>query len=506
MSGIGYDTNILQCTGDNSAIIVLPPCMNYTVNASPEIAANSRVAIIGAGITGLSTAYYLQKSRPDLQLSVLEAGTQAGGILQTVHRNGFLVELGPDMFITREPEALELCEELGFADQLIPTNSENRGAFLVHRGKLQKMPEGWTMMTPTSLWSTITTPLLSLRGKLRVLGEYFIPRRKESSDESLASFTRRRLGREAFDNIIQPLIGGIYTADPEKLSMNATLKAFVDMEREDGGLIRGGLKQLRNRQSDTTSTGARYGMFVAPRDGMQTLADAIVNVLPARTMEYGVQVTGVQATETGMAVTVENDSTKREYDKVIVTTSSQITAELLRENFPQLSETIDDIPLSGANVLCMAYARKDIDHPLDAFGIVCPIKENRPVIAISISSQKFAGRAPDDHVLFRVFVGGALQPNLLDLTDEQLIQSSREQLKELLGVRGEPLFTEIVRWHKKMPQYHVGHVELVDSIEAQVAKIPNLELAGNAYRGVGIPFCIRSAKNAVQRLLGNADA
>ena len=361
------------------------------------------------------------------------------------------------------------------------------------------------MMTPTSLWSTITTPLLSIRGKLRVLGEYFIRRRKEGGDESLASFTRRRLGREAFDNIIQPLIGGIYTADPEKLSMNATLKAFVDMERQAGGLIRGGLKQLRNRQTDTTSTGARYGMFVTPRDGMQTLADAIVNVLPARTMEYGVKVTGVQATETGMAVTVENESTRREYDKVIVTTSSQITAELLRENFPQLSETIDDIPLSGANVLCMAYARKDVDHPLDAFGIVCPIKENRPVIAISISSQKFAGRAPDDHVLFRVFVGGALQPNLLDLTDEQLIQSSREQLKQLLGVQGEPLFTEIVRWHNKMPQYHVGHVELVDSIEEQVAKIPNLELAGNAYRGVGIPLCIRSAKKAVQRILHNAD-
>ena len=463
---------------------------------------NSRIAIVGAGITGLSAAYYLHRQRPDLQISILESSSQAGGILQTTHRKGFLIERGPDMFITRDSDALKLCEELGFADQLIQTNTANRGAYLIHHGKLQKMPTGWTMMTPTQFWGIAKTPLLSLRGKFRVLWELFVRRRTDTIDESLASFTRRRLGTEAFNNIIQPLIGGIYTADPEKLSMNATLKPFIDMEREDGGLIRGGLKQLKNRNGDATSSGARYGMFVTPKDGMRSFVDAIVNALPAQTIEYGRKVTEVKTSGDTMEVTVEGETSSRSYDKVLVTTSSQITARLLKNTFSELSANLARIPLAGASVLSMGYARKDVEHPLDAFGIVSPIKENRPLIAISISSVKFSGRAPEDHVLFRIFIGGALQPELLKLSDDELIQSTRNQLKELLGVRGEPILTEIARWTNTMPQYHVGHVNLVDSIENQLKDIPGLELAGNAYRGVGIPLCIRSGRPAAKRIIG----
>lgn len=467
-----------------------------------ELLPNSRIAIIGAGITGLSAAYYLHRQRPDLQISVLESSSRAGGILQTTRRQGFLIERGPDMFITRDSDALKLCEELGFADQLIQTNTANRGAYLIHHGKLQKMPAGWTMMTPTSFWAIAKTPLLSLRGKLRVCWELFVRRRKQTTDESLASFTRRRLGQEAFDNIIQPLIGGIYTADPEKLSMNATLKSFIDMEREDGGLIRGGLKQLKNHKGDTPSSGARYGMFVTPKHGMQSFVETIVNALPDQAIEYDINVTGVKTSGDAMEVTVEGETTGRRYDKVLVTTSSQIAARLLSGTFSELSASLEKIPLAGASVLSMGYTRDHVEHPLDAFGIVSPIKENRPLIAISISSVKFAGRAPDDHVLFRVFIGGALQPELLDLSDDELIQSTRKQLKELLGVRGEPIFTEVARWTNTMPQYHVGHVELVDSIETQLEDIAGLELAGNSYRGVGIPLCVRSGKLAAERIIG----
>ena len=203
-----------------------------------------------------------------------------------------------------------------------------------------------------------------------------------------------------------------------------------------------------------------------------------------------------------MEVTVEGETTGRRYDKVLVTTSSQIAARLLSGTFSELSASLEKIPLAGASVLSMGYTRDHVEHPLDAFGIVSPIKENRPLIAISISSVKFAGRAPDDHVLFRVFIGGALQPELLDLSDDELIQSTRKQLKELLGVRGEPIFTEVARWTNTMPQYHVGHVELVDSIETQLEDIAGLELAGNAYRGVGIPLCVRSGKLAAERIIG----
>ena len=242
-------------------------------------------------------------------------------------------------------------------------------------------------------------------------------------------------------------------------------------------------------------------MFVTPKDGMQSFTDAIVNALPANTIQYGVKVTGLQPVEDVLSVTVEGESAVRHYDKIILATSSQITAQLLKKEFPELSNSVGQIPLAGASVLSMGYTRKNVDHPLDAFGIVSPIKENRPLIAISISSQKFAGRAPDGHVLFRIFIGGALQPELLELADEKLIQSTREQLKDLLGVNGEPLFTDIARWTNTMPQYHVGHVELVDSIEEQLKSIPGLELAGNAYRGVGIPLCVRSGKQAAERII-----
>lgn len=472
-----------------------------TVDTKSELAPNSRVAVIGAGITGLSTAYYLHRQRPDLQLAVLEASPRSGGILQTVERDGFLIERGPDMFITRDPEALALCEELGFTDQLIKTNSNNRGAYLVHRGQLHKMPAGWTMMTPTNFWAIASTPLLSWKGKLRVLWELFARKRKDTSDESLASFTRRRLGHEAFDNIIQPLIGGIYTADPEKLSMNATLKSFADMERKGPGLIRGGIKLLKSRKGDSSSSGARYSMFVTPKDGMQSLADKIVDAIPNGTISHGVKVTGLRPSDNGIEITIEGEDAKRTFDKVVVTTSSQITAKILECGFAEISQRIGQIPLAGASVLSMGYARKDIEHPLDAFGIVCPIKEERPLIAISISSEKFAGRAPEDHVLFRVFIGGALQPELLELTDEELIDSTRQQLNELLGVQSDPLFTEIARWTNSMPQYHIGHVELVEEIESLLESVENLEIAGNAYRGVGIPVCIREGKLAAERLI-----
>ena len=475
--------------------------MMPTVETNSELAPNSRVAVVGAGITGLSAAYYLHRQRPDLQITILEVSSRAGGILQTVQRDGFLIERGPDMFVTRESEALALCEELGFAEQLIQTNPNNRGAYLVHRGKLHKMPAGWTMMTPTNLWAIARTPLLSWKGKLRVLWELFARKRKDTSDESLASFTRRRLGYEAFDNIIQPLIGGIYTADPEKLSMNATLKSFADMEREGQGLIRGGIKLLKSRKGDSTSSGARYSMFVTPKDGMQSLADKIVDALPDGTIEHGVKVSGITESDNGLEITIDGETTSRQFDKVVLTTSSQITAKILEAGFAEISQRIGQIPLAGASVLSMGYARKDVEHPLDAFGVVCPIQEERPLIAISISSEKFAGRAPEDHVLFRVFIGGALQPELLDLNDEELIESTRQQLKELLGVQGDPLFTEIARWTNSMPQYHVGHVELVEEIESLLESVENLEIAGNAYRGVGIPVCIREGKLAAERLI-----
>jgi oxygen-dependent protoporphyrinogen oxidase len=478
------------------------PTGNTTSTPLPP---GSSIAIVGAGITGLSAAYYLQQQRPDLNITLLESSDKPGGILQTVERDGFLVELGPDMFTTRDNEAYELCCELGIEDQLIGTNKDHRGAYIICRGKLCKMPLGWTMMTPTRLGAILKTPLLSWKGKLRVIAELFVPRKKIDDDESLASFTRRRLGREALERIIQPLISGIYTADPEKLSMQATLADFLAMERTGKGLIREGIKQLRSQSAQESSTGARYGAFVAPKYGMQSIIAALTNQLKTDTLELRQRVTQLKFQDDAWQLTIEQDAqgtTTRQFDHLLLTTSSQITGRLLQDTYPELSKLIADIPLAGAAIVTMGYRFCDIDHPLDAFGVVVPQAENRPLIAISMASQKFAGRAPHDSILFRIFAGGALQPELLQWGEEQLVESAQQQLRELLGVNGKPIFTQVVRWENKMPQYHVGHVELVDKIELGLSKIPNLEIAGNAYRGVGIPLCIRNAKSAVKRLIG----
>jgi len=464
----------------------------------------SSIAIIGAGITGLSAAYYLQQQRPDLKITLLESSDKPGGILQTVERDGFLVELGPDMFTTRDNEAFELCCELGMEDQLISTNKDHRGAYILSRGELCKMPMGWTMMTPTRIGAILKTPLLSWKGKLRVIAELFVPRKTNTGDESLASFTRRRLGREALERIIQPLISGIYTADPEQLSMQATLADFLAMERTGKGLIREGIKQRRNQSSQESSTGARYGAFVAPQDGMQSIITALTNQLQNNTLELKQRVTQVEFQNDVWQLTIEQDTqgtTTRQFNRLLLTTSSQITGRLLKNASPKLSKLIADIPLAGAAIVTMGYRICDIDHALDAFGVVVPQAENRPLIAISIGSQKFTGRAPQDSVLFRIFAGGSLQPEILQWDNEKLINSAKQQLRELLGANGKPIFTQVARWENKMPQYHVGHVELVDKIELELSKTPNLEIAGNAYRGVGIPLCIRNAKSAVKRLI-----
>jgi oxygen-dependent protoporphyrinogen oxidase len=503
---IGYDTHKQTSAINFLDQIMFSDSSTPTGNATTApLPLGSTIAIVGAGITGLSAAYYLQQQRPDLNITLLESTDKPGGILQTIERDDFLVELGPDMFTTRDDEAVDLCRELGMENQLISTNTEHRGAYIICRDKLCKMPLGWTMMTPTRLGAILKTPLLSWKGKLRVIAELFILRKKSDGDESLASFTRRRLGPEALERIIQPLISGIYTADPEKLSMQATLADFLAMERTGKGLIREGIKQRRSQASQESSTGARYGAFVAPKYGMQSIITALTDQLKPNTLKLRQRVKQLEFKNNAWQLTIAQDTqrtTTHQFDRLLLTTSSQITGRLLQDTCPELSKLIVNIPLAGAAIVTMGYRFCDIEHPLDAFGVVVPQAENRPLIAISMASQKFTGRAPHDSTLFRIFAGGALQPELLQWDDEQLIESAKKQLRELLGVNGKPIFTQVVRWDNKMPQYHVGHVELVDKIELALSKTPNLEIAGNAYRGVGIPLCIRNAKSAVKRLIG----
>jgi oxygen-dependent protoporphyrinogen oxidase len=499
-------------------------------------AQSPRVAVIGGGISGLSAAHRVHELAPHASVTLFEASPRLGGVLQTQRREGYLIERSADMFITRDPWALELCRRIGFQDQLINTNSQYRKAFVAHRGRLVEVPEGFTLMSPARVWPVLRTPLLSWGGKVRLASEYFVPRRREQVDESLRDFSVRRFGREAYERLIQPLIGGIYTADPTKLSMNATMRQFVDMEHKYGSLIKGmrasahgasshgpsaqgpsskgpsasGSSQATgqtanaagSKSAGAAASGARYGLFVAPRDGMTSMIEAIAARLPAGAIRVDSPVSAIQRVgeREWMVTSGRPDEPARTepFDAVILACPAPRAASLITPWAPDLGREVGAIPVAGAAIVVAAYRRQDVAHPLDGFGFVVPLVERLRILSGSFGSVKFNGRAPDDMVLTRVFLGGACQPELLALDDRELKNVAHEELGKLLGIRAAPEFAEVVRWQGTMPQYHVGHLDRVAKIEQMTAKIPRLALAGNAYRGVGIPFCVRSGEQAAK--------
>jgi oxygen-dependent protoporphyrinogen oxidase len=505
-----------------------------------------RVAVIGGGISGLSAAHRIHELAPHAAITLFEASARLGGVLQTQRRDGYLIERSADMFITRDPWALELCRRIGFSDQLINTNSQYRKAFVAHRGRLVEVPEGFTLMSPARVWPVVRTPLLSWGGKMRLAAEYFVPRRKDERDESLREFSVRRFGREAYERLIQPLIGGIYTADPTKLSMDATMRQFVEMERKYGSLIRGmraaargptpgtpshsgghaatptgsahsgsqpqldGSRKSGAAASGAAASGARYGLFVAPRDGMTSMIEAIAARLPAGALRVHAPVSAIQrVSEREWMVTSgrpEEPARTEPFDAVIVACPAPRAATLINPWAPELGREVGAIPVAGAAIVVAAYRRQDVAHPLDGFGFVVPLVERLRILSGSFGSVKFDGRAPDDMVLTRVFLGGACQPELLALDDRDLKTTAHEELGKLLGIRAAPAFAEVVRWEGTMPQYHVGHLDRVAKIEKLTAEIPRFALAGNAYRGVGIPFCVRSGERAATEVVAQLDS
>ncbi len=400
-----------------------------------------------------------------------------------------------------------MCRAVGLADSdLLGTNERLRQAFVVHRGRLHRIPAGFLLMVPGRIWPLLTSGLLSPWGKLRVLGEYFVPPKKDDGDESLASFARRRLGREAFERLVQPLVGGIYTADAEKLSLAATMPRFLDMERTWGGLLRARRHARRDHDSasDAASSGARYSMFMTPRAGLSSLIAACAACLPAGAIRLGCRATSLGRQDGGWAVGVSGPGEETETlacDGVIVALPAPAAARLVGSASPELAAELARIPYAGAAVVSMGFRRDQIAHPLSGFGFVVPEVEHRSILAASFSSMKFPDRAPEGHVLIRTFIGGACQGELVERDDATLAEMAQRELGELVGVRGAPVVCDIARWPASMAQYHLGHIELVERIERLAAELPGLALAGNAYHGVGISQCVQSGRQAADRVL-----
>lgn len=475
--------------------------METAVSGPNRIGSLQRVAVIGGGITGLAAAHRLVELQPGIGVTLFEAARRLGGVLETVRRDGYLVEGGADNWITNVPWATELCDRIGFADQLVQTNPEQRGAFVIRRGKLRKIPPGFVVMAPTRIWPVLTTPILSPWGKLRLACERFVKKRTEEGDESLASFVKRRLGRETYDRLVQPLIGGIYTGDPELLSLRSTMRRFQEMESKHGSLTRAMRRQQKGPSAGRES-GARYSMFVAPRDGVSSLIEALAARLPADSIRLNAPVKRLDHDGTRWHVQTTDDQAAAEpFDSVILATSAKATAELTSELDPALADELGAIAHASCSIVSCGFRRDQIAHPLDGFGLVVPRIEKRKILSASFSSVKYPGRAPEGHVLVRAFVGGVFQPELAAMADDELRQIVATDLGELLGIRGAPQLVEISRRVAAMPQYYVGHDARVDRIEERIAKHPRLSLAGNAYHGVGIPHCIHSGEQAAERTL-----
>lgn len=466
-----------------------------------------RVLVIGGGITGLAAAHRVmelaQARRRTVDVVVLEARDQVGGTIQTTQRDGFLIEAGPDSFITQKPAALALCKRLGIEGELIPTNPACRRTLIVHRGRLYPVPEGFLLLAPTRMWPFVTSGLFSWPGKLRMGLDLILPRRDHGprGDESLASFVRRRFGREALDRVAQPLVGGIYTADPEKLSLRATMPRFLDLETKYRSLILG-MRRGAAPASHTgpADSGARYSMFVAFAAGMTRLTDVLAARLPAGAVRTGAAVHSLTREGQRWLAGLGNGRVEPA-DAVILATPAFTSAAFIRPWDSLLADQLDAIEYATAGTMSMAFRRDQVADGMDGFGFVIPAAERRSLIAVTYSSVKFAGRAPEGWVLMRAFFGGAMCPEVMELDDDELQRRILGDLRELIGLRGEPRFVTTARWPKSMPQYPVHHLNRVDRIRERVARWPGLELAGNAFGGVGIPDCVASAEAAAGRIM-----
>lgn len=458
-----------------------------------------RIVVIGGGITGLSAAHRLTELKGennlDIEVILIEKTDKLGGAVTTVKKDGFLIELGPDMFFTKKPWALNLSKQLGLEKEFIETNESKRGTYVLWKNKLVPIPEGFLMLAPSKIIPFLKTPLFSWGGKLRMMADLFISK-KSVRDESLASFVRRRFGDEALERVAQPMIGGIYTADPEKLSLRATMPQFVEMEEKYGSVIKGMLNNNKDNQHDS---GARYSQFLSFTNGMQTLINALEKSLPEESIYLEESVNHIGKNNDNWEI--QTDKRKLTASGVIVTTPSYHAASLVRDIDNDLASEIHSIEYASSAVIIAAYKSEMISQNINGFGFVVPNVERSDLIACSFSSIKFDGRAPEGYILIRAFVGGALNPEILELKDDQIIDRAISELKEILGIKDDPEFTLIQRYPQAMPQYHLGHIEKVESIFGKLTKYKGLVLAGNAYSGVGIPECVHSGELAAESII-----
>ena len=456
--------------------------------------------MLGGGITGLAAAHRLLQVQTDaprgLRVTLVEADNRLGGKIVTERIDGFVIEGGPDSFLATKPRGIGLCAELGIGERsqehLEGVKPQRRRAFVLWRGQLHDLPEGLSGLVPTRLAPLVRSTLLSPFGRARLALDYLLPARHAAGDESLGGFIRRRLGREAWERLVEPLMAGIYAADGDQLSLAATFPQLRAAERRYGGLIKGVIAARRQAAAP-----APKSAFLTPAAGL----DALVMALEKRLRDNGAALVignpAVAVTRSSSRFDVRlaaGDSIQA--DAVIVATPAHAAASLLADLDPVLAAELDAIPYASTAIVTLAYRRLEISHPLDGHGYVIPRAEGSPILACTWSSRKWAGRAPDRWELIRVFIGRAGQEDVLAADDETLVALAVDEVSTRLGVTAPASLTRVRRWPRGMPQYLLGHPERVARIETACSTHAGLYLAGNTFHGVGLPDCIASGERA----------
>lgn len=443
------------------------------------------VAIVGGGITGLAAAFELASR--GVGVRVLEASDRAGGVIATECFDGWVVDAGPDALLVQKPAAVALCRELGLADRLVATLPP-RTAYVLRRGVLHPLAHGSFLGFPLSLRSLATSSIFSVSGRLRLACEVVVPRRRSADDESVAAFVRRRFGQEAVDYIADPLLAGIHAGDAERLSMHALFPRLVEAERQSGSVVRA-FRALRTQPSP-------HGAFVSLPGGVGELVAATLARLPLNTVTLGARVTGLRRQGVYRLDTTAGLLTAR---SVVLATPAYVSGALLRAVDTTAAGLCERVPYASTATVAFGYRREQISHPMGGTGFVVPKVEGLALLAGTWVTSKWPGRAPDGHALLRGFLGGGRDPERLQANDAMLVQVARDELTQLLGIRGDPLFARLYRWTRQSPQYDVGHLQRVDAIEQRLTAQPGLFLAGSGLRAIGIPDCIANGREIAAR-------
>jgi protoporphyrinogen/coproporphyrinogen III oxidase len=461
----------------------------------------TRIAIVGGGISGLSAAFAIEEHRrqagADIEYVLYESSPRLGGVLRTERIDGCLVEAGPDSFVSEKPWASDLARAIGLGDQLIGSNDADRKTYILTRGRLVVMPDGLMFMVPTKILPTGFSPLFSWKTKMRMTRELFHPPRAVGHDESVAAFVERHYGAEMVDRLADPLLSGVYGGEAANLSVRAVLPRFAEMERTHGSL---GRAMLAARKK--LSTGSRRPappLFTSLKEGMQHLAETVVSRLTDTSLLTNAPVQAIQreAGEWVVSAGLQSD----QFDGVVVALPATAAAQVLRIASPQISAELAAVQYSSSITVGLGYDRDVRESLPPGFGFLVPRSEGKQLLAATFVHNKFPHRAPEDRALLRCFFAGANAENVWAFTDDQLIGIVRKELQQILGLRAEPLFARVYRWKSAMAQYGVGHLDRLDRIERQRQQLRGLALAGNGYRGIGVPDCVRSGRDAAMELV-----